>query len=180
MAEEEDEAKLRESKNKDSKALCFIQQAVDGLILDRIDKAEMAHEAWEIVKKQYQWSEKMKTVRKQLLKQSFETLQMEDGESIQNYFARVVAIVNQVKGLGEKLTEAAWGSGQGVAKLTLKVWLCSCCDGGVQRPLKTHPGWALWISASSQDQGEQVFRENRRESSVLEGWELTSADQGEV
>lgn len=49
----------------------------------------------------------MKTVRKQILKQSFETLQMEDGESIQNYFARVVAIVNQVKGLGEKLTEAA-------------------------------------------------------------------------
>lgn len=48
----------------------------------------------------------MKTVRKQALKQSFETLQMEDGESIQNYFARVVVIVNQVKGLGEKLTEA--------------------------------------------------------------------------
>lgn len=48
----------------------------------------------------------MKTVRKQALKQNFETLQMEDGESIQNYFARVVVIVNQVKGLGEKLTEA--------------------------------------------------------------------------
>lgn len=31
---------------------------------------------------------------------------MEDGESVQSYKARVVAIVNQVKGLGHKLSEA--------------------------------------------------------------------------
>ncbi|XP_039133207.1 uncharacterized protein LOC120270254 [Dioscorea cayenensis subsp. rotundata] len=43
----------------------------------------------------------MVTVRKQALKQSFETLQMEDGESIQCYCARVVTIVNQMKAMEE-------------------------------------------------------------------------------
>ncbi|XP_039126956.1 uncharacterized protein LOC120263118 [Dioscorea cayenensis subsp. rotundata] len=45
-------------------------------------------------------------MRKQALRQSFETLQMEDGESIQSYWARVTAIVNQVRGLGHKLSKA--------------------------------------------------------------------------
>lgn len=45
-------------------------------------------------------------VKKQALRQSFETLQMEDSENIQSYCSRVVTIVNQVKGLGHKLSEA--------------------------------------------------------------------------
>lgn len=51
IGEGEDEARQRENKKKDAKALCLIQQAVDGPILDRIAEAETAHEAWEIVKK---------------------------------------------------------------------------------------------------------------------------------
>ncbi|XP_039119388.1 uncharacterized protein LOC120255681 [Dioscorea cayenensis subsp. rotundata] len=106
VPEGEDEVKARESKKKDAKALCLIQQAVDGPILDRIEEAETAHDAWEIVKNLYQGTSKMMTVRKQALGQSFETLQMEDSESIQAYLSRVVVIVNQVKALGHKLSEA--------------------------------------------------------------------------
>lgn len=72
-AEGEDEVKMKENKKKDAKALCLIQQAVDGPILDRIEEAETAHAAWEIIKKLYQGSSKMMTVRKQALRQSFET-----------------------------------------------------------------------------------------------------------
>lgn len=46
---------------------CLIQQAVDGPILDQIAETETMHEAWEIVKKQYQGSSKIMTVRKQAL-----------------------------------------------------------------------------------------------------------------
>ncbi|XP_039134877.1 uncharacterized protein LOC120272176 [Dioscorea cayenensis subsp. rotundata] len=80
LVDGEDEVKQRETKKKDAKAMCLIQQPVDGPILDRIEAAETAHEAWEIIKKQYQGSSKMMIVRKQALRQSFETLQMEDNE----------------------------------------------------------------------------------------------------
>lgn len=63
----EDEVKQRENKKRDTKALCLIQQAVDGPILDQIAETETMHEAWEIVKKQYQGSSKIMTVRKQAL-----------------------------------------------------------------------------------------------------------------
>lgn len=106
MVDGEDEVKQRDSKKKDAKVLCLIQQAVDGPIFDQIAEAETAHKAWEIVKKQYQGSSKMMTVRKPVLRQSFETLQMEDNDSVQNYLSRVVTIVNQVKGLGHKLIES--------------------------------------------------------------------------
>ncbi|XP_039141167.1 uncharacterized protein LOC120278439 [Dioscorea cayenensis subsp. rotundata] len=106
MPKGEDEGKEKESKKRDAKARCLIQQAVDGLVLDKIAEAETAHDAWEIIKKQSQGSSMMVAVRKQALRQSFETLQMEDGESVQSYWARVVAIVNQVRGLGHKLSES--------------------------------------------------------------------------
>ncbi|XP_039135714.1 uncharacterized protein LOC120273134 [Dioscorea cayenensis subsp. rotundata] len=106
MPKGEDEAKAKESKKRDAKARCLIQQAVDGLVLDRIAEAETAHQAWEIIKRQHEGSSKMVSVRKQALRQSFETLQMEDNESVQSYWARVVTIVNQVRGLGHKLSEA--------------------------------------------------------------------------
>ncbi|XP_039131873.1 uncharacterized protein LOC120268618 [Dioscorea cayenensis subsp. rotundata] len=106
MAEGEDEVKQKKSKKRDAKARCLIQQAVDGLVLDRIAEAETTQDAWEIIKKQYQSSSTMVSVRKQALRQSFKTLQMEDGESVQSYWERVVTIVNQVRGLGHKLSEA--------------------------------------------------------------------------
>lgn len=81
-AESDDEAKERENKKHDTKALCLIQQAVDEPILDRIVEAVSAHVAWEVIRKQYQGSSKVVSVRKQALRQSFKTLQMDDSESI--------------------------------------------------------------------------------------------------
>ncbi|XP_039138742.1 uncharacterized protein LOC120276070 [Dioscorea cayenensis subsp. rotundata] len=70
------------------------------------EEAQTAHEAWEVLKKQYHGTSKALEVRLQALRQGFETLQMEDHESIQEYFSRVVTTVNQIKGLGHKLSEA--------------------------------------------------------------------------
>lgn len=68
MTNGEDEVKQKKSKKKDAKALCLIQQAVDGSILDRIAKAKIAHDAWDIVKKQCQGFSKMMMMRKQELR----------------------------------------------------------------------------------------------------------------
>lgn len=40
-----DEAQVRKNKKRDAKALCLIQQAVDGPNLDRISEAKSVHEA---------------------------------------------------------------------------------------------------------------------------------------
>lgn len=72
---------------------------VDEPILYRIAKVELAHAAWDVIKKQYQGSSKVVSVRKQPLRQDFETLQMDDGKSIQDYCSRVVIIVTKFEGL---------------------------------------------------------------------------------
>ncbi|XP_039140537.1 uncharacterized protein LOC120277761 [Dioscorea cayenensis subsp. rotundata] len=103
--ESKDEAVDRENKKKDAMALSIIQQAIDDPILDRIVEAETAHAAWVMIQKQYNGTTKIALVRKQSLRQNFEVLQMEENESIQDYCSRVVFIVNQIRGLGYKLSE---------------------------------------------------------------------------
>lgn len=75
VSESKDEVQERENKKRDSKALCLIQQAVDGPNLDRISEAKSAHEAWETLRKQCQGTTKMRSMRIQALRQEFETLQ---------------------------------------------------------------------------------------------------------
>lgn len=82
MVESKDEAQVRENANRDAKAFCLIQHAVDSPILDRIADAKMAYEVWEILNKQCQGTTKVLAVRIQALKQSFETMQMEDNKGI--------------------------------------------------------------------------------------------------
>lgn len=47
----------------------------------------------------------MALVRKQSLRQNFEILHMDDSKCIQDYCSRIVSIVNQIHGLGYKLSE---------------------------------------------------------------------------
>lgn len=103
ITESKDEAVERENKKRDAKALSLIQHAVDGPNLDLIVEAKSAHEAWEILRKQWQGTSKVLAVRIQALRQSFEALQMGDDEGVQEYISRVVTITNKVKALGHKL-----------------------------------------------------------------------------
>lgn len=68
VAESKEEAVEKENKNQGAKAMCLIQQAVDGPNLDRIAEAKIAHEAWEILRKQCQGTSKVLLVRIQALR----------------------------------------------------------------------------------------------------------------
>ncbi|XP_039140523.1 uncharacterized protein LOC120277740 [Dioscorea cayenensis subsp. rotundata] len=105
VTESKDEAVERENRKRDAKALCLIQQAVDGPNLDRIAEAKSAHDAWEILRKHCLGTSKVLSVRIQALRQDFETLQMGDDEGVQAYISRVITITNQIKALGHKLKE---------------------------------------------------------------------------
>ncbi|XP_062073646.1 uncharacterized protein LOC133777905 [Humulus lupulus] len=57
---EADEGHLRENKKKDSKALFFLQQAVDDTIFSRIAMASTSKEGWETLQKEFMGSSKVK------------------------------------------------------------------------------------------------------------------------
>ncbi|GMP42786.1 hypothetical protein CsSME_00012403 [Camellia sinensis var. sinensis] len=92
--------KLKEHKMKDAKALYYIQQAITKTIFPRIMAATKSKEAWEILKNEFQGSEKAIVAKRQTLWREFDNLMMEEGESIEIFFSRVFTVINQLKGCG--------------------------------------------------------------------------------
>ena len=96
---------LKDNKKKDSKALFLIQQAVHESIFPRIAAATKSKEAWDILQSAYQGTNKVKIVRLQMLRRDFENLSMKESESMQEFFTRVMGVVNQVRSHGETLSD---------------------------------------------------------------------------
>ena len=87
---------MKDSKKKkrDQKTLYAIFQALDESIYEKISKAEIAKEAWVALQRLYKGDERVKRMKLQTLKSEFESLHMNDSESISSYFDRVQTIVN--------------------------------------------------------------------------------------
>ena len=81
----EEKAAHKELKKKDYKALFIIHQCVDADNFEKVSDAESAKEAWEILEKSFGGAEKVKEVRLQTHKRTYELLQMEDNESITDF-----------------------------------------------------------------------------------------------
>ena len=94
----------KESKKKDYKALFIIHQCVDADNFEKVSDAESAKEAWEILEKSFRGAEKLKEVRLQTHKRTYELLHMEYSESITDFFTKITKLVNQIKVYGEVLT----------------------------------------------------------------------------
>ncbi|KAL4353097.1 hypothetical protein GQ457_06G014620 [Hibiscus cannabinus] len=103
--EPDEEARLKENKKKDSKALFFIQQAVHETVFLKIAAANTAKEAWGILKTAFQGSSKVIVIKLQSLRRDFETLQMKGGESVQDFLSRVAEIVNKMRSYGETIND---------------------------------------------------------------------------
>lgn len=96
---------VKEKKKKDAKALFLIQQALDDAIFPRVMAATTSKAAWESLEKEYLGAEKVVTVKLQTMRRDFENLQMKSSESVQEFFSRILLVVNQIKALGEELTD---------------------------------------------------------------------------
>ena len=88
---------LLETRKKDQKVLYFIYQALDLVVFERICRAKMEKEAWDLLKITHRGVEKMKKVRLQTLWGDFEKLKMEEDETIVKYFDRIISISNQMR-----------------------------------------------------------------------------------
>ncbi|XP_021836177.2 uncharacterized protein [Spinacia oleracea] len=111
--EYEDESILTEAQKKqldgermkDAKALYLIQNAVKDTIFPRILRANTAKEAWEILEQEFQGDSKVRSIKLHSLRRDFEILKMKEGEFIEDYFSKVIEIVNQMQSYGEKISD---------------------------------------------------------------------------
>jgi hypothetical protein len=92
-------ATYKELKNKDYKVLFTIHQCVDA------NNFESSKEAWDILDQFFDGDEKVKKAELQTHKRQYELLQMEENESILDFFTRVIIrFVNQIMVCGEVIT----------------------------------------------------------------------------
>ncbi|CAH9140422.1 unnamed protein product [Cuscuta epithymum] len=90
---------------KDKMALAAIYQGISEDTLLQLGAKKTAKEAWNMLKIMNQGAEKVKEVRTQSLQRDFETLRMTDGESIDDYAAKLQIIVSKLRGLGNQVEE---------------------------------------------------------------------------
>ncbi|KAK2365331.1 hypothetical protein QL285_090104 [Trifolium repens] len=96
-ATDEEKAAHKELKKRDFKALFIIHQCVDPDNFEKVGDCESAKEAWDILAQSFGGGEKVKEVKLQTFKRQYELLQMEESESIGDYFTKVTRLVNQIE-----------------------------------------------------------------------------------
>jgi len=94
---------FRENKKKDKKALFFIYQAVDDAIFERISTASTSKEAWDMLHVTFRGEERVKTIRLQTLRCELDNIRMKESESIEEFYNRVISLINQMRVNGEPL-----------------------------------------------------------------------------
>ncbi|XP_049365733.1 uncharacterized protein LOC125830598 [Solanum verrucosum] len=102
---ETQKAELDSLRLNDLKAKNYLFQAIDRSILETILGKDISKQIWDSMKKKYQGTAKAKRVKLQALCGEFETLRMQGGESVIDYFSRTLAIANKMRIHGEKLED---------------------------------------------------------------------------
>lgn len=78
---------------------------MDDSNLDRIAEAKSAHKAWDVLRRHYQGTTKVLSVRIQALSKTLRHFKWRTVKGFIVIFSRVLTIVNQIKALGHKLSE---------------------------------------------------------------------------
>lgn len=96
---------IADQKLKDLKVKNYLFQAIDRTIMDTILNRDTAKHIWDSMKQKYQGSTRVKRAQLQALRKEFEVLQMQEGESVDAYFARTLIIANKMKIHGENMSQ---------------------------------------------------------------------------
>lgn len=99
-------ADLAAMKLKDLKVKNYLFQAIDKTTLKTILQKDTAKQIWDSMKTKYQGNERVRNAQLQTLRRDFEVLEMKLGESINDYFSRVMIVANNMRNLGEDLQDA--------------------------------------------------------------------------
>ncbi|KAG7534720.1 GAG-pre-integrase domain [Arabidopsis thaliana x Arabidopsis arenosa] len=97
---------VEEAKLKDLKVKNFLFQAIDREILETILDKSTSKAIWESMRKKYQGSTKVKRAQLQALRKEFELLVMKEGEKVDSFLGRTLAVVNKMKSNGEIMEQS--------------------------------------------------------------------------
>ncbi|KAK2977743.1 hypothetical protein RJ640_010409 [Escallonia rubra] len=86
----------KEKVKKKATALRFIQQGISQSIYPRIFGIKKAKEAWEILQKEFQGSEKVISIKLQTFWSDFDNISKKENELVRDFFSRFAEIVNQI------------------------------------------------------------------------------------
>ena len=92
--------------NFNSKALNALFCGVTNEEFKKISSTEVAKEAWTILETTYEGTKAIKTVKFQRLTSSFEEIRMEEDETFNEFYAKIMDIVNSAFNLGESIIES--------------------------------------------------------------------------
>ncbi|KAL4385320.1 hypothetical protein GQ457_15G022950 [Hibiscus cannabinus] len=90
---------------KKHKAMSCIQNGVSDVIFTRIMACATPKQAWDKLKEEFMGTEK--TMQQQLLnlRRDFENLKMKESETVKQYSDKIMAIVNNIRLLGDEFSE---------------------------------------------------------------------------
>lgn len=94
------------SDRQDQVALATIYQGIPEDILLAVAEKETAKEAWEAIKTMCQGADRAKTAKVQTLKSEFESLYMNDTETLDEFCAKLNGLVMNIRSLGEEMKES--------------------------------------------------------------------------
>lgn len=97
---------LEELKLKDLKVKNYLFQSIDKTILKTILQKETSKQLWDSLKTKFQGNERVKRAQLQRLRRDFEVLEMKVGESVTDYFSRVMMVANDMRNLGQNMEDA--------------------------------------------------------------------------
>ena len=75
------------------------------IILLRVSSTKKYKEAWDILKSSYEGIDKVKTAKLQILRRYFETLSMEETDSVDSFYSYVIGLINHIKSHGETIKD---------------------------------------------------------------------------
>ncbi|XP_022743976.1 uncharacterized protein LOC111294939 [Durio zibethinus] len=94
-----------EEKAKRYKAKSCIEFSVSDDIFIRIMTCETAKQAWDVLKEEFQGSDKTRQMQVLNLRREFEVLKMKEFKNLKEYNDRLMKIVNKIRLLGEELSD---------------------------------------------------------------------------
>jgi gag-polypeptide of LTR copia-type len=96
---------LQKKKKKVQGALSIIHKGLDDDMFEKVANEMRAKDTWEILRNLVVGAEKVKKVQLQTLRNKFESIVMKESESIDDYFTRMLTVINQMKRPGEKIED---------------------------------------------------------------------------
>jgi len=102
---EEQRKTIEDHRLKDLKVKNYLFQAIDRSILETILKKDTSKDIWDSLKQKYQGTARVKHAQLQALRKEFEVLHMKMGESVNDYFARTLTIINKMRIHGEQMND---------------------------------------------------------------------------